>query len=305
MDNLDASDGLSVIVPASNEAAVIGGLLDSLLDSVLTPLPVEIIVVANGCRDDTVAVAQRFADRAEARDWSFSVIDVAQGGKLNALNVGDDHAAHANRIYLDADVIVSPGLIEAVADALDRPDPVYACGALVVARPSSLVTRRYARFWTQLPFVADGAPGCGMFAVNAAGRALWGRFPDIISDDTFVRLHFSPERRVEVPEAYVWPMVEGFRNLVRVRRRQDRGVKEVARLYPALLANEKKSALGAGRLARLAMRDPVGFLVYAAVSLAVRIPVGAGRPRTADPVGSGAAKKIGRAFGAIGVLIDI
>ncbi len=98
-----------------------------------------------------------------------------------------------------------------------------------------------------------------------------GEFPSIISDDTFVRLQFQPEERVQVAATYDWPMVEGFAALVRVRRRQDAGVRELMALDPALLQREGKARLGARDLLALALRDPVGFAVYAAVSLAVRL----------------------------------
>lgn len=132
------------------------------------------------------------------------------------------------------------------------------------------MTRAYARFWQELPFAQSPAPGFGLFAVNAAGRARWGDYPKLISDDTFVRLLFRPEERVEVAGSYEWPMVEGLDALVRVRRRQDAGVQEIARLHPELIANEGKPGLSRGALLRMLARDPAGFAVYAAVSVAVR-----------------------------------
>lgn len=273
------SRGLSVIIPASNEAALIGNALSALLssqieDSTSEAFVVEIVVVANGCADDTAGVALGFVEQARIRNWSLIVLDVHQGGKLNALNVGDENASHDNRVYLDADVLVGPGLLAALADVLDSHEPVYASGMLRIARARSFVTRRYARFWAQLPFVSRGVPGCGLFAVNAAGRARWGQFPDIVSDDTFVRLQFSPPQRLAVPEYFDWPMVEGFRNLVRVRRRQDRGVREVARLYPELRRNDGKTRPGLAKLASLALRDPLGFIVYSSVAAVVRMSNG-------------------------------
>lgn len=271
-----SSRGISIIVPASNEAAIVGDALEALLASRLddeagAPFPIEIVVVANGCTDNTAEVALSFAHRATERGWSLVCLDIPEGDKLNALNVGDDNASFQNRLYLDADVVIDQDLLAALASVLDRPDPIYASGRLRIAEPRSFATRHYAAFWEKLPFVAEGVPGCGLFAVNAAGRALWGRFPDIISDDTFVRLQFAPRQRIAVEEAYDWPMVEGFRNLVRVRRRQDRGVRQVERLFPQLCRNDAKKRLGVGGVLTLAMRDPMGFAVYACVSLAVRI----------------------------------
>lgn len=63
-------------------------------------------------------------------------------------------------------------------------------------------------------------------------------------------------------------MVEGFGPLVRVRRRQDAGVAEIRRLYLGLLPDTR--ATTPADLIRAGLRNPAGFAVYAAVSLAVR-----------------------------------
>lgn len=268
---------LSVILPASNEQAWLGDCLVALLASRGLSGAAEVIVVANGCRDATAEVARGHADRAALAGWRLEVIERAEGDKIGALNAGDQAARGGIRAYLDADVVVSPDLMAQLVAALTAaPGPAYASGRAVIPPPASPVTRAYARLWQRLPFARSEAPGYGLFAVNAAGRARWAAFPRIISDDTFVRLQFGPHERIGVPATYRWPMVEGWSRLVRVRRRQDAGVAEIAQRWPDLLANEGKPGLGAGGAARLALRDPVGFAVYAAVSVAVRM--GRGRP---------------------------
>lgn len=262
---------LAVILPASNEAAYIGPCLRALLDQEDAGR-VLVIVSANACRDDTVARAQGFAGDFAAKGWEMVVLDSPTPGKLGALNRADDLATErgaAIRAYLDADVICDGALLAQIRAVLTRAAPAYATGTLVVARAKTWVTRAYADLWTRLPFVKGGAVGAGFFAVNAAGRARWGAFPAIISDDTFVRLNFAPDERHEVPARYHWPMVEGLANLIRVRRRQDAGVAEVAALYPHLMPNEAKSA--PEPLWRLALAAPLGFAVYALVRLAVRL----------------------------------
>lgn len=259
---------LSIIVPASNEEEWIGPCLSALCSSTI---PVaEVIVVANGCRDATVGSARTILERDLPDGWSAQVLDLATGSKPFALNAGDAAAHFPNRVYLDADVTVSPGLLAAIADAISDPAPRYASGTPVIPRAKSAVTRAYARFWQKLPFNRTTAPGYGLFAVNAAGRARWAEFPSIISDDTFVRLQFVPEERVQVPQTYLWPMIEGFSALTRVRRRQDAGVKELQALHPGLLSREGKPPLGKVGIMRMAMADPTGFAIYAAVSVAVR-----------------------------------
>ncbi len=262
---------LSVIIPANDEAGWIGPCLDGLLAQTLPPGAMEVVVAANACTDETVAIARSREAAFAAKGWRLEVLDIPEGGKPNAFDRGDAAATGGMRAYLDADVVCSPELMAQVAAALARPEPAYATGRLEVAPARTWVTRAYGRLWRRLPFMTGDAPGAGLFAVNAAGRARWGAFPRIISDDTYVRLLFAPGERVQVEASYSWPMVEGFRNLVRVRRRQDEGVEEIRALNPAAMANEAKAPLGAGGALRLFAQAPVDFAVYAAVRLAVRL----------------------------------
>lgn len=260
----------TIILPAHDEA----GYIDSCLDHLLAQDhdgPVAVVVVANGCTDDTAARARAQAPRFAARGWSLRVEELTQGGKIGALNHGDACAGPGVRLYLDADIQMGPRLLSGIMRVLDGNEPRYAGGRLVVAPARSPVSRAYARFWQKLPFVAQGVTGAGLFAVNQAGRARWGAFPQIISDDTFARLQFSESERFLVDEPYRWPLVEGFSPLVRVRRRQDMGVAEIARLFPELPPRQGHVRPGRGELLRLAARDPVGFATYAAVALAVRL----------------------------------
>jgi glycosyltransferase involved in cell wall biosynthesis len=265
---------LSVIIPASNEEHYIGRCLDALFQSLPVGMPCEAIVVANGCRDATAEVARRAEAAADLAGWTLIVLDLAQGSKPGALNAGDAVASGDLRVYLDADIIVSPPVMAQVAAALQVSSPVYVGATPVIPRAKSAVTRAYGRFWSGLPFAKSKAPGYGLFAVNAAARSRWAEFPAIISDDTFVRLQFVADERVQVPATYEWPMIEGFSALVRVRRRQDAGVRQLDERFPGILANEGKAPLGKGQLIGMALADPVGFATYAAVSLAVRFQRG-------------------------------
>ena len=263
---------LAVIIAARNEEALIGRCLTALVAQAdLASGSVEVIVAVNGTSDQTVTKANGFAPAFAARGWRLQIIDLPSGGKLGALNAAEAVATGAVLAYLDADVICDPNLLAQIETSLAPNRALYATGRIAVMRASSAVTRAYARLWTRLPFVRSGAVGAGFFAVNRKGRARWGAWPEIISDDTFVRLQFSPNERIEVDARYHWPMVEGFGNLVRVRRRQDAGVAEIRRTYPAILTNEAKAPMSRTELARLAFSDPLGFALYGAVHLGVRL----------------------------------
>ncbi|MBY6069274.1 glycosyltransferase [Leisingera aquaemixtae] len=269
---------VSVLIPAHDEASYIEGCLQAVFAS--DPLPAgmtaEVLVLANGCTDATAALARAALPPA---GWDLQVLELPEGGKLGALNAGDTAARGDILIYLDADVRVSPELIPQLAAALSLGAPLYASGRPQVAPALSAVTRAYARLWVRLPFFSSGVPGFGIFAMTRAGRQRWGEWPDIIADDIFARLNFAPQERVQVAAPYSWPMVEGFRNLVKVRRRQNAGVAEVAARYPELLRNEDTPRAGGGTALRLLLRDPGGLLTYGAVALAVKTPLFASRTR--------------------------
>ncbi len=266
-----AQDVLSVIIAAHNEEGYIADCLDAIVTQDEAAGRVEVIVAANACTDRTGAIVSEFGKQFSGRGWRLVLLNIKKPGKLNALNLADQETTGASRLYLDADVRCDPELLGQLRHALSRPYPVYATGTLKVALSKTWISRCYSRFWIRLPFVQAGAVGAGLFAVNDAGRKRWGKFPDIISDDTFVRLSFRPSERVEVPARYHWPMVEGVRNLVRVRRRQDAGVDEIRRLYPDLLQNDNKAELSGAHLFRLMCQAPLGFAIYSGIQVLVKL----------------------------------
>lgn len=271
------SDGLCVIIAAHNEEGYIAACLQALLEQDNGAGQVEVIVAANACTDNTAEIVASFKAAFAERDWRFVLLNIAESGKPNAFNQGDAAALGSNRVYLDADVQCDPAMLGQLRRVLAQRQALYATATLQVIPPHTWVTRRYAEFWVLLPFVQKGAVGAGLFSANAAGRRRWGQFPAIISDDMFARLNFAPSERVEVPARYHWPMVEGVRNLIRVRRRQDAGVDEIRRLYPDLTKNESVEKLTMARLFQLICQAPMGFAVYATIQTLVKL-----RPGTSE-----------------------
>ncbi|WP_366766418.1 glycosyltransferase family 2 protein [uncultured Shimia sp.] len=261
---------LSILIPANNEAAHIGPCLEAVLASE-GPDVAQIVVAANGCDDDTVQIAERYRTTVEAKGWTLTVLNLPALGKMGALNAADEAASFGNRAYLDADVLVDPALMGQITKTLNTDTPRYASGKLRLSRAKTWATRAYARTYSKVPFITHGVPGAGLFAVNAAGRARWQDFPGIISDDTFVRLNFAPEERISTEAGYDWPLVEGFAALVKVRRRQNAGVDEIVARFPELLKNDDKVTLSFGEKLGMMLRDPLGFAVYAAVSVVVKL----------------------------------
>jgi glycosyltransferase involved in cell wall biosynthesis len=179
---------LSVVIPAHDEERVLPRLLSALADDRL-----EVIVVANGCRDATADVARAAGVR---------VVELAQGSKVAALNAGDAAASVFPRAYVDADIEVDAAALLALADRLRR-------GPALVASPrlrldlseASWPVRAYYAVWELSSFRRRGHIGSGIYALSAEGRTRFGEFPAVIGDDRFVQGRFTPAERATVDEA--------------------------------------------------------------------------------------------------------
>ena len=265
---------LVIIIPASNEEHYILSCLKSITNQV-SDTKFLTIVSANACTDGTVDLANSCSDLFSSQGHKLHVLCSPEPGKAHALNRAEKaippEYKELPRLFLDADVTCDSNLLAQLLDALDSSAPRFATGTISVSEAQSRVTRAYARIWCRLPFVSEGVTGAGLFAVNSAGRKRWGKFPQIISDDTFVRLNFSPEERIGVSARYHWPMVEGLRALIKVRRRQDQGVREVYSLYPHLIGKEGKRTVHKTELFKLALTMPIDFLLYALVHILTRM----------------------------------
>ena len=180
---------IGVVIPAHNEAGVIGDLLGRLTGAPESDA-LDIVVVANGCTDQTAAIARSAAGPVR-------VVEIDQASKVAALNAGDEHCAVFPRAYVDADVSIDAGTLLALVDVLADADlPLVASPTLTVdVSQSRWAVRQYYRMWALTDYRKRGHVGSGVYAVSAAGRARWGAFPDVIADDRFVQQRFQEHER--------------------------------------------------------------------------------------------------------------
>jgi glycosyltransferase involved in cell wall biosynthesis len=226
----------SIIIPAHNEESVIRRGLHAVLDGA-APGELEVIVVCNGCSDATADVAREFGPPVR-------VIETDVPSKSNALNLGDAAATRFPRIYLDADVILDLASIRRLSEALKRPGVLAAAPRVdtVFTADCDWAVRAFYDFWMALPFVQEGMMAAGAYSMNEAGRARFGRFPDVIADDGFCRLQFAPGERVEVTDAVSHVVAPGrFSDLVKIRSRSRLGVYQLQARFPELYAAERRN----------------------------------------------------------------
>ena len=101
--------GLSIVVPVLDEAAIVEASLLAL--EPLRAEGVEVVVVDGGSRDDTAALAARWADAVVA----------GPRGRAAQMNVGARHARGSVLLFLHADTALPPKAVGFITAALQAP----------------------------------------------------------------------------------------------------------------------------------------------------------------------------------------
>lgn len=219
-----------VIIPARDEAQVLPTSLKSLLKQDFAGV-MRLIISDNGSSDATVEVAKNWAEKFERAGHEVWVLHLPYGNKPAALNVADVAAEDLIRVYLDADIELSPNCITEIVVAM-APDSgaLMCCPQMRIAPGSGWVTQRWGRAWTRLPWVSEDAIGGGVYAVSSQGRRRWQQYPNIVAEDAFVQVQFRRNERRVLPNCYfLIRLPEGFSDLVKIRTRQLRGNRELSR----------------------------------------------------------------------------
>ncbi len=271
---------VSVVVPAHDEAKVIGRLLGGLLArapeepdgpagvpsaATAPPQAVRVVVVCNGCTDTTAEVARGFA--------GVSVLETPVPSKREALRLGDDAAgADFPRLYIDADVEIDAADVQRLAAAVTGPGGLLAAAPrrLLPRQGMSLPVRWYYDVWQQLPQVRSGIFGRGVIALSAQGHQRVAALPLLMSDDLAMSAAFEDAERAVVQTAQV--VVHPPRTWADLVRRRVRAATGTAQAYAddnGLRTDSRTSRSDLLRLARhspaLAMKLPV-FLAVAVIA---------------------------------------
>ena len=182
----------SIIIPAHQEETNIARLLEALTASPDFSLW-RVVVVVNGSTDATRSIAQRYVGVTGA--------ELARASKIAALNEGDRIAGDLfPRLYVDADVTVAPGTIEGLIRALDTDAPAVASPpSRVAVSASSWAVRAFYRALDIHPVVGawrrESMGWRRIYGANAAARARFGRWPDLLNDDGFFESIFAPDEK--------------------------------------------------------------------------------------------------------------
>lgn len=251
----------SIVIPAHNESRVIGRLLSALLREA-GPDEFDVVVVANGCADDTASVA---------RDHGARVVETPVPSKREALRLGDRAASAFPRVYVDADVVLDAADVRALCGALAEGALAAAPERALVLRDRPWPVRAYYAVWTRLPAVREGLFGRGVIAVGEAGNRRLRDLPPVMGDDLAASLAFAPGERRVVRTAHA--VIHPPRTLGDLLRRRVRAVTVVAEIEGGPLAGQE-ARTGVGDLLGIVRRAPwlvPHLCVFLAVTVVARL----------------------------------
>lgn len=252
---------VSVIIPAHNEADVIGRLLRQLVGHA-TQGDVDIIVVANGCTDDTATVAASFGPPVR-------VVTLPVASKRAALDAGDRLAHGFPRVYVDADIELGIDDLRALDAALRSPRVLaVAPERMLDLTDRPRLVRWYYEVWTRLPEVKSGLFGRGVIAVSEEGHKRIVSLPPVIADDLAVSLAFEPDERAIVPEAKA--VIHTPFTMADLLRRRERAALSVAQIERTAGTPNASARTSLSDLTVITREDPrMAPLVLVFLSVAV------------------------------------
>lgn len=226
----------TIIIPAHNEANSIFSCLHNLVES-LDIDKYQVIVVCNGCTDETANIVKAFSNGVVCLETEIA-------SKTHALNMGDNEARFYPRIYLDADVVINSDAVRAMCATLKNDWLATSVELKIDTSKSSWPVRAFYDIWLRTPYCKAGAIGSGVYALSEKGRARFDQFPDLISDDGYVRCLFKEQERTMTKGDYAFIKApKDLISLIKIKTRSRLGRYQLQDKFPHILANEEKNHL--------------------------------------------------------------
>jgi cellulose synthase/poly-beta-1,6-N-acetylglucosamine synthase-like glycosyltransferase len=160
------SPPISILMPAFNEAKVIGNTFESFLKSNYPKENLEMIVIASGSTDETAAICEQYQDRLNI---TVLTDPLPKKGKPAALNLGLKYASHEIICIYDADTQMDKNTLSSLIRPLYELSITATSGPVLVRNwNTNTLTKGIALEYTYVS-------GTGLFFEIRArlGRALW------------------------------------------------------------------------------------------------------------------------------------
>lgn len=234
---------LDIVIPARDEANTLGAALLALLcDAQKMELCVCVALNGEGAQE-MADVVESFVQIFRASGHDLRHVTTQTVGKTGALNAAEALCCGDGPIvYLDANTVILPGTLDAIAARLAVSEPFLVGACLQAVLPKQKLARDFVRVWQHLPNVSNVIGG-GLYAVNRPGRARWAEFPPIVADDAFVFRCFAPAEREVCRQAGLWLGFPEGKSLPKRIRRWHEGNRALDARDPSAASGSQNSAL--------------------------------------------------------------
>ena len=99
---------MSLVIPTHNRSELLEKLLLALLQQTIPPEDFEVVVVADGCTDNTPEIVELFKENLQVH-----LIEQPAQGQASARNIGASKSNGKLLIFLDDDIEPQPQFLEA------------------------------------------------------------------------------------------------------------------------------------------------------------------------------------------------
>jgi glycosyltransferase involved in cell wall biosynthesis len=183
---------LSVIIPAHNEQALIGGCLDSVLAQEADPACYEVILIDNCSTDRTAEIAKAKGVRVEGEPSK---------GYVHALRRGVAASRGDLLAFLDADCLAPATWVARILRHFEQSPEIAALGGKLDFYDLPPACRQGLKW---LLFFADGLPGNNMVIRREALDRIGGINPNInLTVDYWLMLQLRKIGRIKVDRGLV------------------------------------------------------------------------------------------------------
>ena len=224
---------ISIIIPAHNEEQVILRCLKYLSNGIDNE-KVEIIVVCNGCTDNTAKnIKSHFSD--------VMVIETDVASKTYALNLGDEIAQGFPRFYVDADILIDGASIMKITDLMNKSAILSASPKLDIdLKGKPWIIKAFYQIWAKLPYFENEAIGSGVYALSEQGRRRFDSFPSLIADDAYIRCLYLPNEKKIIQDvcSTIFPP-NNILDLIKIKSRVKAGNFQLKNKYPEFFKEKK------------------------------------------------------------------
>ncbi len=221
---------ISVIIPAYNEEKVIARCLKGLDDQ---EARLDVIVVCNGCTDNTAQVATKASSSA-------SIISIDMASKTNAINIGLKHCRFKKILLLDADIFLTFENLMKLSVIAEKSDCLVASPlANVELARTSFMVKHYYLVALKLPYFQKYKISAAIL-LNEIGIERLGMIPNVISDDNYISLQFKENEKAVIKTIqYTLTPPENFWSLIKILTRSELGNLELKMKYPNFLGEKE------------------------------------------------------------------